>query len=158
VKAPFMLTLAVCGLAVCGACAAGAVEFAMPTKALLSASAPQREFDAPRLPFAPGTVALVVDRIENPRSQGFSIACAVRADDAGGLIEIGAATPYPPDQGGTFVLAVNDVAAALLARKDGAVRVRLSLAPLGADRPLTEPLQVAVSTLTWHARGAAPKR
>jgi hypothetical protein len=119
----------------------------MPIAARLTASAPEREFDVPRLAAPPRVLSLTVAKIRNAPGQAFSLACtAAGPPDAA----IGTVTPYPPERGGTFTLSVPPAAARLLSPEAGRGKVRLTLTPIAADRPLAPSLEVTVSELAWR--------
>jgi hypothetical protein len=131
---------------VCTACFAGEAGVTMTdtVNAVALTSVAPLELDGPRISWTPGTVALLVERIEDPAAQGFSITLAVQAE--AGWIDAGSVTPYPPGQGGTFLIELPDAAGAALTRN---ARLRLSLVPVNA--PLAEPLKVVIPKLTWSA-------
>lgn len=122
----------------------------MPIAATLTAAAPEQDFEVPRFAAPPRVLSLTISRIQNPSQQGFSLACSARGPD-GGTMAIGAVTPYPPEQAGTFTLSVPAAAEQILASKAGGAKLRLSLTPAAPDRPLVAPLEVTVSEWTWRA-------
>jgi hypothetical protein len=120
---------------------------------ILTATAPQT--DVPLKPFAsaPSTLALSITRIDNPSLQGFSVHALVAwigADGGTQQQDLGTVTPFPSDQPGTFMLSVPAAAKLLLVRKDGSLRLRLSLVPITPTRPLVEPLKVTFGDPVWH--------
>jgi len=136
-----------------GTCAPTATELNMPISATLTASAPEQDFDVISFVRSPGTLAISASQIVNPLMQAFTVVASVLSSGLdGGLIaeEIGRVTPYPADRPGTFMLSVPPAARQILVGKQARLRVRLSLAPVSPERPLTEPIGVTFSRLVWH--------
>jgi hypothetical protein len=128
------------------------VKAAGPTQrsVVLAAAAPRQAAEISAFAVAPAMLTLVIDAIDNPSAQGFSIATAVTwsGTDAS-AVELGVVTPVPDAPSGSFVLSIPEAARMLLMRRDGRLSLRLSLLPIAADRPLTAPFQVTIREPKW---------
>jgi hypothetical protein len=121
-----------------------------PRAVVLTAAAPRQDVPVSAFAVAPAMLTLVILAIDNPSSQGFSVAAAVtwRGTDER-TVELGVVTPFPATQPGRFVLSIPEAARMLLMRRDGRLSLRLSVLPIAADRPLADPLQVTISDPAW---------
>jgi hypothetical protein len=120
--------------------------------ASLTASAPRQEVAIAAPAGAPSTLTLTITAIDNPGSQGFSLAASAVWTGGGASVEevIGAVTPYPSNVGGSYALGVPDAARKVLSRTGGQLGLRLSLQPISADRALSEPLRVTLGDPAWR--------
>lgn len=120
----------------------------------LTARSPGHDVALSPPPAAPSTLSLTITGVEDPSSQAYAIHASVvwSAGSGGGPIvqPLGNVSPYPPTRPGRFVLGVSEAARQLLARRDGALSVRLALQPVAADRPLVEPLRVTLAAPAWQ--------
>jgi hypothetical protein len=119
----------------------------------LTASSPGQDVALSPQPAAPSTLVLTITGVEDPSSQAYVIGASVvwNAASGGGPIvqPLGNVTPYPPSRPGRFVIGVPEAARQLLARRGGALSLRLALQPVAADRPLAEPLRVTLADPAW---------
>jgi len=95
------------------------------------------------------TLVLTLATIHNPSSQAFSLAASLAITGGASEEAIGSITPFPATQPGSFVLTLPEPARKALAR-GGQLLLRLTLQPIAADRPLTEPLRVTVAAPAWR--------
>jgi hypothetical protein len=120
----------------------------------LTASSPRQDVVLLPLPAGPTTLTLHITGVDDPSAQAYSIGASVVWNAAAGgapsVQLLGSVTPYPPTRPGRFVLGVPDAARQLLARPGGALRLRLALQPVAADRPLVGPLRVTLADPTWR--------
>ena len=119
----------------------------------LTAGAPRQDLAITAPGTAPSALTLTIATIENPSSQAFSLSASVMWSNAGAAaIEetIGRATPYPATQPGSFMLAVPEAVRRTLSRSYGQLVLRLSLQPIAADRPLSDPLRVTLGDPAWR--------
>lgn len=144
-----------------GSCAAGnepvepgerVVEPEARAVAVLSATEPWEELPVPAFERTPTALAVTLRRIDNPLSQPFSVTATLEPRlGPGSSTAIGTFTPFPPDQGGTFLLGIPAAAQARLASPAGAgVVLRLALTPIVPELPLVAPLTVAVAEPVWQ--------
>jgi hypothetical protein len=119
---------------------------------VLGPAAPRQDVALAAFATAPAALVLAIVAIDNPLSQGFSLAAGVTWRGADGAIReaaLGTVTPYPATRPGSFQLALPAPARALLARRDGRLSLQLALQPITADRPLAPPLTVTLGEPRW---------
>lgn len=99
-----------------------------------------------------GPLVVRITEIENPERQAVSIhvGLAVVADQRVREFDMGAATPFPPNLPGMFVLPLPQAATDAIASGGRAVWVALELMPLATQEPLIAPLFVTVQA--WFDR------